>query len=239
MKSVVIEVVGLPKPQGSMSAVGRGRVVHPKGVLAWRKIVATYARQVFHGELWDEAVHMDVTFYLPRPKSHKKPAVRAGDPYPSRRPDLDKLVRAIGDSLEKVVYAQDSRIVETLSRKRWTRWPDGKPGARIELKWALETSGPVDRQIAADRVRSPIDVNIHPVLRQAERKSKKDDRRFQSFNLVQIHHAHDRLVNVPRRLAVIRFGAVDDFGKVIHDLRRRPCAGLSAAQDFDCDLLSN
>lgn len=50
------------------------------------------------------AVAMDVTFYLKRPKSVKRP-------FPTTKPDLDKLTRCIGDALTGFAYADDAQVI--------------------------------------------------------------------------------------------------------------------------------
>jgi crossover junction endodeoxyribonuclease RusA len=76
-----------------------------------------------------------VVFYFPRPKSHYgarglKPSAPG---WVTRTPDLDKLVRAVGDSLTGVCVRDDSLIVELVAMKRYA---DGEPAralVRLEL----------------------------------------------------------------------------------------------------------
>ena len=39
--------------------------------------------------------------------------------YPATKPDLDKLVRSVGDALKGLAYEEDSRIVDIDARKRF------------------------------------------------------------------------------------------------------------------------
>jgi Holliday junction resolvase RusA-like endonuclease len=69
-----------------------------------------------HDEIFpgDCPVYLSVDFYLPRPASRKKEA------WPAWKPDLDKLVRTVGDSLVKAhVLEEDSRICQILATKRY------------------------------------------------------------------------------------------------------------------------
>ncbi len=124
MDSLSIFVPGLPKTQGSMSHVGRGHMKHSKGLVAWRDDVARLAGFAHKGPLWDGPVAMEVVFHLRRPKKPANPEV------PDHTLDLDKLVRAIGDALEKVVYTNDSRICGTAAAKVWAK-SDLGPGVGI------------------------------------------------------------------------------------------------------------
>src|SRR5690348_1298013 len=110
MNAVKFTVFGVPIPQGSARAYtyrrkdGGGfgaRVDHDnKHVKAWRNAVAlgaTHARGA--GRLPAScAVELEVAFYLPRPLQ----LARKVTPPHTKRPDLDKLTRAIGDALTGV-----------------------------------------------------------------------------------------------------------------------------------------
>ncbi len=62
-----------------------------------------------------EPVKLVVSFFIDRPKKPKY------EQYPGGKPDLDHLVRAVGDSLTQAgVLADDSLIVEIVARKLWT-----------------------------------------------------------------------------------------------------------------------
>jgi len=124
---VLFRVPGEPVPQGSMwSPKGSTAVLHSKrkskrgaelrSVAHYRKAVQHYAsRAMLRRPLFDGAVTVSVLFYLSRPVSRPRSRFR----YPDRKPDLDKLERALGDALEKVVVTQDSRIVEWHACKRY------------------------------------------------------------------------------------------------------------------------
>ena len=80
---------------------------------------------------FSEPVKLEVSFFIERPAKSKYAD------YPGGKPDLDHLVRAVGDSLTQAgVLVDDSLIVEIEARKLWT----GKttdtypiPGARVYL----------------------------------------------------------------------------------------------------------
>jgi crossover junction endodeoxyribonuclease RusA len=72
----------------------------------------------------DEPLELSVIFYLPRPKT-------ATRNFPAVMPDLDKLIRAVGDSLSGLVYVDDSRIVSINAHKRYA--DDRGPGALIRV----------------------------------------------------------------------------------------------------------
>lgn len=104
-------VIGTPVPQGSMRSFGRGRMVHQnsKKLHEWRDNIAKEARKKIKEEGWDfpeknAPIDIEVQFFLPRPKSRKNSV------YHTTRPDLDKLMRAVGDALTEVLFEDDSQI---------------------------------------------------------------------------------------------------------------------------------
>lgn len=115
LETVEFVVLGDPIPQGSMRHIGRGRMVsdNPK-LKGWRQRVTASAQAALGPGWtpWDGPVAMDLVITLPRPKSAPKTKVT----FPATKPDLDKLMRAIGDSLcPKTGFKtlqEDSRIVE-------------------------------------------------------------------------------------------------------------------------------
>lgn len=74
----------------------------------------------------DEPCEAVINFYLPKPKTVDRAL-------PTVPPDLDKLVRAVFDSLKDAgVVADDSRIVRVSARKLYAQGIE--PGASISVK---------------------------------------------------------------------------------------------------------
>jgi crossover junction endodeoxyribonuclease RusA len=132
---VVVEffVPGKPAPQGSKRHVGHGIMVESSRELgAWRERVALAAHTAMAGsELSAGAVTLALSFVLPRPKSTPKrltpPAVK--------RPDLDKLVRAVLDAITDVVIVDDAQVTNLYATKRLAGLGEN-PGVNIRLSTA-------------------------------------------------------------------------------------------------------
>jgi len=113
-------VPGVVRPQGSMRAVqhhGRVRTFHVNhdDLMAWRGAVTAQAADLWGDEPpLDEAVVLSADFWLARPPSVPKRRTR-----PDRGPDLDKLVRAVGDALTGIVFTNDARIVAVYAAKHY------------------------------------------------------------------------------------------------------------------------
>jgi Holliday junction resolvase RusA-like endonuclease len=70
--------------------------------------------------LWTGPIAVAVMFVMPRPKSLKgKWAAYL------KAPDLDKLLRCIGDALTAIVYSDDAQIVYGVQHKRYARVGEG------------------------------------------------------------------------------------------------------------------
>lgn len=116
---IQFRVFGEPAPQGSKTIM-RGRLVESsKKLPAWRKAIADAAKEL--NEYTEEPVEVLIIFYLPKPKTVKRK-------YPSVKPDLDKLCRAVGDGITGILIKDDSQIVELSARKEY-----GQPGAFIQI----------------------------------------------------------------------------------------------------------
>ena len=108
---VSFRVVGIAQPKGST------RAFIPKGwsrpiitstnpnLKDWQQSVAGAAQQHVT-ELFVGPVELSVWFFLPRPKSLPRNVVAH-----LKKPDLDKLVRAVKDALTGVAWRDDSQVV--------------------------------------------------------------------------------------------------------------------------------
>jgi crossover junction endodeoxyribonuclease RusA len=113
-----IFIPGTPAPQGSKTYLGRGVLVEScKRVKPWRADVRS-ALMTDNGkpiEVIDGPVFCSMIFVMPRPKSTPKKST----PPAIKRPDLDKLVRAVFDAVKSAgVIADDSVVVRTVPQKR-------------------------------------------------------------------------------------------------------------------------
>lgn len=107
-------VPGAPAPQGSKRHVGNGRMIESsKTVGPWRERVAL----AVHGLGWPllaGAVSVQLQFVLPRPTSTPKRRT----PPAIKRPDVDKLARAILDAITGIAFVDDSQVTNLHATKR-------------------------------------------------------------------------------------------------------------------------
>jgi Holliday junction resolvase RusA-like endonuclease len=137
-------VMGIAAPQGSLKAVLRRGTQHPimlqsnPRTMPWRQEVAACAQRACNekGGLWPvaNAVEFRAIFFLPRPAGHsgKKGLLPSAPKFPSKKPDLSKLVRAAEDAMTGIVYEDDARVVHLRVAKRYA---DGvAPHAVFEIE---------------------------------------------------------------------------------------------------------
>ena len=114
-------------PQGSKRHVGNGVMVESsKRVKPFRQDVRFTALDIVE-PTWDRSGPMALTvdFHFVRPKSHftSKGALTKRAPlFPTARTvgDIEKLVRALHDSLSGVLFDDDSQVVECHARKLYS-----------------------------------------------------------------------------------------------------------------------
>lgn len=122
-------VAGRAAPQGSKRHVGGGVLVESsKAVGPWRTLVAWHVAQVFTDPPLDGPIAVEVDFVMPRPAATPKRRT----PPATKKPDVDKLARAILDALTGVVWRDDSQIVDMHVTKRLAGL-DEQPGAHIRI----------------------------------------------------------------------------------------------------------
>lgn len=134
--SVEVFVAGKPAPQGSVKAfahktTGRAVVVkdNNRTQRTWRADVQAVVAQAW-GERGpvDGPISISCEFVMPRPtstpKRHTPPAIR--------KPDGDKLERAVWDALTHVVWTDDARVVHWAGSKRLAEIGE-TPGCRIRI----------------------------------------------------------------------------------------------------------
>lgn len=123
-------VAGRPAPQGSKRHVGRGILVEQsKAVGPWRTLVAWHVSQLWNRPPIEGPVRLRLEFVMPRPASCPKRSTPAA----IKRPDWDKLCRAISDALGTAgVYRDDSQVVVAEVEKRIAEL-DETAGCRIQI----------------------------------------------------------------------------------------------------------
>jgi crossover junction endodeoxyribonuclease RusA len=164
LSRVAFTVMGEPQPQGSKTVIQqkgrRPRMIEDNPDTApWRERVERAAREAMtmHGDegtSWfapplTGAVELRVVFVFRRPAGHYGTGRNAGRLKPSSplyvrtRPDVDKLLRAIGDALSGTVCRDDAQVVRVRAEKHYGE----QALAHIVVEeLALEDDRPLDEE---------------------------------------------------------------------------------------------
>jgi Holliday junction resolvase RusA-like endonuclease len=146
LREISFVVHGTPRPQGSKKFVGFGKSGHGKLIDAskqlkpWRNLVGQVAANAFGDQpLFTGAIELILDFHFARPKSHYRTGRNAhilknnAPKYHTKKPDFDKLTRAIADALTAIIYRDDSQVFGGHIIKQYA--PDGHgSGVRITVK---------------------------------------------------------------------------------------------------------
>jgi Holliday junction resolvase RusA-like endonuclease len=127
---ITLDVYGRPTPQGS-KRVFNGRIVEAQSanLKKWRAAIEEACQSYANQNIHLGPIRLEVDFYLERPKT-----VKVKDrALPIVPPDLDKLLRGVGDGIGQsgIIWGDDSQIVEISARKFYA--DDRETGAIIRI----------------------------------------------------------------------------------------------------------
>lgn len=158
-------VPGIPATAGSKKPfLYKGKDGKPHASMApdnkrqkpWMAMVATAAQQAMRGTApLTGAVSFEAHYVVQRPRGHFGTGKNTGvvkessPPWPTTKPDLSKMTRAVEDALTGIVWRDDSQVVESRQYKRYGE----KPGVHIRIvgvcqwrllyeSWQLATDAP-------------------------------------------------------------------------------------------------
>lgn len=140
--TLAFTVYGVAQPKGNMRALQVKGMKFPvvtdsnRSVKSWSQLVAQAASDAILAlppgarTVSDGPVRLTIAFYMPRPKKFQRRGVPAAC---ITSPDLDKLIRAVGDALEAVAYRNDSQVVEAVVGKFYAAIDDA-PHADVRVE---------------------------------------------------------------------------------------------------------
>lgn len=147
MSSIAIFLAGPPATKGSVKffQARSGRVGlrnDNERTASWSKSLAWLARAKInqqHGHPTYAPFEVMVRVTLERPNGHftrgRKRVLRDDAPWTvTKRPDVDKVLRAVLDALTGVMWHDDSMVVRAEIAKRWAE-PGEEAGTHVEVSW--------------------------------------------------------------------------------------------------------
>jgi Holliday junction resolvase RusA-like endonuclease len=124
-------IPGEPQGKGRPRVVRRGKYITtytPQETVVYENLVRIeYQRQCGNFRFGDdEQLCMTVNAYYAIPKSvskAKKQDMLNGKTLPTKKPDVDNVLKVIADSLNQIAYRDDAQIVRAIINKRYALTP--------------------------------------------------------------------------------------------------------------------
>lgn len=142
MAAISFTVPGEPVAKGRARAfVRNGHVAHytPEKTARYENLVRLAAQQAMAGRLPIEgAVNLTVVAYLGIPVSwslKKQRAAAVGEVFPTKKPDLDNILKAIKDGMNGVAWRDDAQVVQVVASKDY-----GQPRVEVTVYEAFPHS---------------------------------------------------------------------------------------------------
>ena len=130
-----LTVIGEPVSKGR-PRFGRGKTYTPAKTIAAETFIQLCATQKGVPKMMNGPLRLTVTFSMGIPKSwsaKKKAEAELGNIRPTSKPDIDNLIKLVGDALNGIAYKDDSQIVEIQAVKKY-----GKPQTIIHIKEVIK-----------------------------------------------------------------------------------------------------
>lgn len=116
------------------TAGGFAKAYDPPKSRDFKNFVKLVAADHAPAALIETEIRLYVDIYRPIPKSlskKKRAEAIAGQLRPTKKPDLDNLVKGIKDGMSKVIWHDDAQIVEMTVRKFYSE----NPRAVVKVDW--------------------------------------------------------------------------------------------------------
>ena len=128
LMGIMFEVPGEPRGKGRPRFTKEGHAYTDSETRAYEKKIVAYYRKALGGFRWPDSafVSVEVTAHYPIPKSATKTATIAmedGLLLPSRKPDIDNVLKIVLDALNGVAYKDDSRVISVSASKIYSHTP--------------------------------------------------------------------------------------------------------------------
>lgn len=124
-------ILGEPQGKGRPRFANvKGKVITrtPDATVLYENLIATeYRRQVGSAKFPDnEMVDMRIMAYFTIPASaskKKQKQMEDGEIRPTKKPDMDNIIKVVADSLNQIAYRDDAQVVDCQLRKYYSRQP--------------------------------------------------------------------------------------------------------------------
>lgn len=113
------------KAMGAVRMTQRGKFVNKQAIkyLDYKSAIRMLAKIQYKGELIDTPIEVECRFYFSPPKSYTKTKLKqisSKQMLYTKKPDVDNLFKGVTDSLNGVIYKDDSQIVKATMYKEYS-----------------------------------------------------------------------------------------------------------------------
>lgn len=131
MKTILFEIMGEPvaqgRPRAGKSFSGQTVLYDPLKSRDFKQYVKLVAAQNAPKELIKGPIILNVDVYRATPKKFqtgpKQLLIESGALRPTTKPDVDNYVKGVKDGLNKVIWHDDSQVIELTVRKFYSLSP--------------------------------------------------------------------------------------------------------------------
>lgn len=131
MKSILFEIMGEPiaqgRPRAGKSFAGKTVLYDPAKSRDFKQYVSLIASQYAPRKLITGPIHLSVDIYRMTPKKYqtkpKQQLIEQGMLLPTTKPDVDNYVKGVKDGISKIIWQDDSQIVNLNVRKFYSMTP--------------------------------------------------------------------------------------------------------------------
>lgn len=117
--------VAMPRPRVVRTPSGKTRTYNSSKSTTYKQMIKIHAKNAMnkaHKSMTEQPLKMELTFLFKPPKSYSKKkllAVTKGELRYTKLPDADNLAKTVMDGLNRVLYKDDSQIVELVVKKEY------------------------------------------------------------------------------------------------------------------------
>ena len=117
--------VAMPRPRVVRTPSGKTRTYNSSKSTTYKQMIKIHAKNAMnkaHKSMTERPLKMELTFFFKPPKSYTKKKLRAvetGELRYTKLPDADNLAKTVMDALNKLLYKDDSQIVELSVKKEY------------------------------------------------------------------------------------------------------------------------
>lgn len=131
--TIAFTVPGLPRGK-ARPRLGYKRIYTPATTVRYEQTVALMARQALAGRpLLQGALQVQLDIRLPVPASwprQRRTDALTGRSYPTGKPDIDNVAKALLDGLNRVLWHDDAQVVTLQASKCYA----AEPGVRVTVR---------------------------------------------------------------------------------------------------------